>query len=469
MKKLFLISLVLVFTAVISIALFTSCGNGGDGDGDGDGVTPMTMPSEVIGTFAMGGEAGVVTLSFSESSAQYLSESDQFSTMNYEAAQASSGTVSGELTIGGKIGSITGTWSESGGTYTIMATATIDSTTYTITGTYTDEGGFNLEITDGVDYGAIAVMDLEDTEVTDYTVYIGYYDVWTPVPGDVTWDIETNELWWVQASVDFDLSFSDYLEDPENNLSSFSYTPVSKDPDTTFPVTINVDWPGIFYRFGSFNLTLVGSNFVGTYANYDDFNPPKGDYGTFKGVVTVDNIIKITHTKSKDDDDYIDIVAEGGYPFPGKFDTNTIEGVWAMDVDAYGQWQCNAQVSNGAIPDGTITVSLFNATPDANGHEMGFGIMNEGEVPFTATLPIGVGGGTIANGTVESQAVDLNPPFNVITFTGGSKYDVYIFVDLDDSGDIEAGEPAGFKLGVEVIGDTTVSFDYVNELQPFVP
>ena len=66
----------------------------------------------------------------------------------------------------------------------------------------------------------------------------------------------------------------------------------------------------------------------------------------------------------------------------------------------------------------------------------------------------------LAGGTTEDLAWDFATGTTVVNFTGGDKYDVWGFIDLNSDDGPDTGEPYVSKLGVEVDGDMVVELDY---------
>lgn len=109
--------------------------------------------------------------------------------------------------------------------------------------------------------------------------------------------------------------------------------------------------------------------------------------------------------------------------------------------------------------EGTIKVKLINAgvSEDKNFY---FEVYNEGESNAAKDDPVAWGVGQIIGGTAEDIAEDYSGD---VLFTTGEKYDIYVLVDLDDSGSApNADDMVGEILGVEVDGNSTVTFDYTD-------
>jgi hypothetical protein len=120
-----------------------------------------------------------------------------------------------------------------------------------------------------------------------------------------------------------------------------------------------------------------------------------------------------------------------------------------------------------AGPDnGTITVRLVNAGVE-DGELFVFYVFAAGADPAVDD-PIGANGdfiGAGTPGTAEAVALDADTGTSQVSFTGGSKYDVYGIVDYNTDTLPTTGEPVGSKLDVEVDGNMLVELDYAT----FVP
>jgi hypothetical protein len=108
--------------------------------------------------------------------------------------------------------------------------------------------------------------------------------------------------------------------------------------------------------------------------------------------------------------------------------------------------------------DGTIAARVVNAGA-VNGEVFMFVVFAAG-ADIATEDPIGINGDLIASGTAEEVAWDFDTYTAAFTFTGGSLYDVYGWIDLDTSGTPDSGEPYGSKLAVQVDGNMLVELDY---------
>lgn len=112
--------------------------------------------------------------------------------------------------------------------------------------------------------------------------------------------------------------------------------------------------------------------------------------------------------------------------------------------------------------DGTITVTLVNAddaTDDANGHDLHFGIW-EAEADATLDTMLAAGEATIAGFTASDTGFDPDTNEDVI-FTGGESYDIYCMIDMNSNNIYEPNIDYGLDghKEIEVDGDTEVEIE----------
>jgi hypothetical protein len=294
---------VFVFTAAISIALFTSCGNGG-----GDGGATITAPQEIFGTFAFSDESGLVSMTFTEVISSALPEENVYVITEYQAAAVPDWlddpdfTVTVTLTVGGVEYVSEGKAKIVDSTLEIYARSNeIDGAVYIIEGTYTELGGFDGEITreEGgkIETGAICCITIEVDEVAvSYTHYFGFIDFYL-----TDWDLYPADL---GIPIDFilDMIYPDatgivvtFIWEPE---VTFSSTPPPPYPDyveltqtDTFTYGNNdiliIKAQGALMRWGAFNMSVSEEtgDIFGSYAIYEIMEGTT-DYGTMSGTLT---------------------------------------------------------------------------------------------------------------------------------------------------------------------------------------
>lgn len=129
----------------------------------------------------------------------------------------------------------------------------------------------------------------------------------------------------------------------------------------------------------------------------------------------------------------------------------------ALAVLSMGLVGCDED--NGA-DDGTITVALTGAAA-SNGDDFMFAVFAPG-ADIDVDDPLGMGVELIALGVASGPAMDLDTGTVAVEFDGGDKYDVYVLIDEDGEMDIDTGELIGSQMGIEVDGDTTVTFAYAS-------
>ena len=115
--------------------------------------------------------------------------------------------------------------------------------------------------------------------------------------------------------------------------------------------------------------------------------------------------------------------------------------------------------------DGTLTVGLVGYST-GDGHQALFGVYAGGSDPYTDPI-IAMGQFTIGDGGGSFQAED--PSNNPWTGTGGTTYDVYLWVDLNDNWETitfpESGDDSvasSFPYSVLIDGNVTITFTGAN-------
>jgi hypothetical protein len=139
---------------------------------------------------------------------------------------------------------------------------------------------------------------------------------------------------------------------------------------------------------------------------------------------------------------------------------------------------CSSSTESNAKADGTITVQLTGAA-EANGKNAFFSVfqsdVNLDSLGTMTQVELmekveGAGYFTIANGTGESGTFDINT-FQPKIFKGGDQFIVILFVDINESVDLNDPDPIGMEpkegdrfsaepKSVTIDGNTEVVYKY---------
>ncbi len=114
--------------------------------------------------------------------------------------------------------------------------------------------------------------------------------------------------------------------------------------------------------------------------------------------------------------------------YPG---TLTIDGNTTLNVDYSTLNDYNPQ-------DGGVTVSASGLSTH-NGDTLLMAVFDSDSVPPNDN-PYAVGSAVISNGSATAKAYNFNTPTTLWTGTGGDIYNLYIFIDKDNSGDPTIGD-----------------------------
>jgi hypothetical protein len=132
---------------------------------------------------------------------------------------------------------------------------------------------------------------------------------------------------------------------------------------------------------------------------------------------------------------------------------------------------CKEDDEEDEMADGTLTVRLTNAPAN---YDVYFSVVNEGENP--GSNPDAMLARNIftldSNGEGEAAALTLDGTSNYV-FSGGEKYDIYLFLDSNGNFDynnnegMDSGDVQAVSYGHEIDGNTIANLDY-NTIEKYV-